>query len=106
SDAKVSVLFTPGPRSTIDEVGTGRDAVYAAIYDNVVGSVHVFRPTKGSWSDQKLDLPAGGSAHIISADDYGSGVHFRFESFTTPTTLFADKGDGKPVAIKSLPARF
>jgi prolyl oligopeptidase len=33
-------------------------------------------------------------------------VYFRFESYTTPTTLYADTGEGRPVAIKSLPPRF
>ncbi|MBI3675650.1 MAG: S9 family peptidase [Proteobacteria bacterium] len=111
SAAKFAVLYAPGPRASINEVVTGRDAVYAAIYDNVVGSVHVFRPAKDgpakdSWSDTRLDLPPGGSAHVVSADDYGSAAQFRFESFTAPTTLYADKGDGKPLAIKALPARF
>jgi prolyl oligopeptidase len=31
---------------------------------------------------------------------------FRFESYLTPTTLYADAGDDKPYPIKSLPARF
>ncbi len=49
----------PGPRASIEEVSVGRDAVYAAIYDNVIGSIHVFRfdPAKNAWSDTKLDLP-------------------------------------------------
>jgi prolyl oligopeptidase len=106
SDAKFTLLYAPGPRASVEEVVTGRDAVYAAIYDNVVGSVHAFRPGKNGWSDTKLNLPDGGSAHVVSADDYGAGAQFRFESFTTPTTLYADNGDGKPAAIKSLPARF
>ena len=40
----VSVLFTPDAHGSIDEVATGRDAVYASIYHDVTGSVHVFRP--------------------------------------------------------------
>ena len=53
-----------------------------------------------------LPLPAGGSASIVSTNDYGPEAFFRFESFTIPTTLYADAGDGKPVPIKSLPPRF
>ena len=67
----VSVLYTPGPRSSIDEVAAGRDAVYASIYDNVVGSIHAFRFTDGKWSDTKLVLPPGGSTHIVSTNDFG-----------------------------------
>jgi prolyl oligopeptidase len=104
----IEVLYTPGPRSTIDEVSVGRYAVYASIYDNVIGSIHVFRfdPAKNAWSDTKLDLPGHGSTHIVSTNDFGPEAEFRFENFITPTTLYADSGNDKPVAIKSLPARF
>ena len=104
----ITVLYAPGPRSTVDEVSTGRDAVYASIYDNVIGSIHAFRfdSTKNAWSDTSLDLPGHGSTHIVSTNDYGPEAQFRFENFVTPTTLYADSGNDRPVAIKSLPARF
>jgi prolyl oligopeptidase len=103
----VSVLYTPDARSSIDEVVAGRDAVYASLYHDVTGSIHAFRPgARGGWSDTKLALPAGGSTHIVSANGWGPEAYFRFESYTTPTTLYADAGEGRPLAIKSLPARF
>ncbi|HEY2070312.1 MAG TPA: prolyl oligopeptidase family serine peptidase [Rhizomicrobium sp.] len=105
-NAHFFVLYAPDARSSIDEVAAGRDAIYASIYNNVTGSIHVFRQGKDGWSDTKLDLPAGGSTHIVSANDWGPEAQFRFESYLMPTTLYADKGDDKPVAIKSLPARF
>jgi prolyl oligopeptidase len=108
-----SVLYAPGPRTSIDQVKTGRDAVYASIYDNVIGSVHVFRPPAAAdgsgavrWTDRTLGLPPNGSTAIVTANDYGPEAQFRFESFLVPTTLFVDGGNGKPVPIKSLPARF
>jgi prolyl oligopeptidase len=109
-----AVLYAPGPRDSIDQVATGRDAVYASIYANVIGSIHVFRLRTASdgsgsqklWTNTKLDLPSNGSTTIVAANDYGPEAQFRFESFLTPTTLFADGGDGHPVPIKSLPARF
>jgi prolyl oligopeptidase len=103
----VTVLFTPDARSAIDEVAAGRDAVYASIYHDVTGSVHAFRPRPdGSWSDAVLALPQGGSTHIVAVNDFGPEALLRFESYTTPTTLFADAGEGPPVPLKSLPARF
>lgn len=101
-----SVLYGPGPRSSVEEVASGRDAVYAAIYDNVIGSIHDYRFDHGVWSDVRLDLPAGGATHIVTTNDYGPEAQFRFESFLTPTTLYADSGDFRPKPIKSLPARF
>ncbi|MDE2111019.1 MAG: S9 family peptidase [Alphaproteobacteria bacterium] len=102
----VEVLYAPGPRSSIENVASGRGAVYVSIYDNVVGSIHAFRYMNGKWTDKKLDLPPGGSASIISTNDDGPEAYFGFESFLKPPTLYADNGDDHPVEIKSLPARF
>jgi prolyl oligopeptidase len=103
----LTVLYTPDAHSAIDEVVAGRDAVYVSINRDVTGSIHVFRRgVAGVWSDTTLTLPAAGSTHVVTANSWGAEAQFRFESYTTPTTLYADSGDGKPVAIKSLPARF
>jgi prolyl oligopeptidase len=103
----VRVLYTPDEHSAIDEVATGRDAVYVSINHDVTGSIHVFRPgANGGWKETTLALPAAGSTHIVSANDWGPEAQFRFESYTTPTTLYAIAGADAPVPIKSLPARF
>jgi prolyl oligopeptidase len=101
----VSVIYTPGPRSAIDGVSTGRDAVYASVYDNVVGSVHAFRFADGKWSDKKLELPPGGSTTVISTNNFGPEAFFGFESFLKPSALYLSEG-GAPEEIKSLPPRF
>jgi prolyl oligopeptidase len=102
-----SVLYAPDAKSSVEEVSTGRDAVYASIYSNVTGSVHAFKQgADGKWSNTVLPLPASGATHIISTNDWGPEATFSFESYLTPSTLYADKGDDKPAAIKSLPARF
>jgi prolyl oligopeptidase len=103
----VTVIFAPDAHSSIDQVATGRDALYASIYRDVTGSVHRFHPhADGSFSDTVLPLPQGGSTGLVSSNDFGPEAFFSFQSFTTPTTLYADPGDGRPVALKSLPARF
>jgi prolyl oligopeptidase len=108
-DAKrvaVDVIYTPGPRASIETVATGLDAVYVSIYDNVVGSVHAFRLADGKWSDKKLDLPPGGAADIVSTNDFGPEAYLKFESFLKPSTLYADDGNDAPKEIKALPPRF
>ena len=103
----VTVLFAPDAKSSIDEVATGRDAVYASIYHDVTGSVHAFRAgADGRWTDSVLPLPPGGSTRIVSVNAWGPQALLRYESYTTPTTLYEYSGEGKPVAIKSLPPRF
>ena len=98
---RIALLAAPDAHSTIESVSTGRDAVYASLFHDVTGSVHVFRPAKGAWSDTALDLPKGGSTTVVSADDWGAGALFTYESFLVPPTLYEDRGDGKPAAIKS-----
>src|SRR5262249_21442379 len=96
-----------GARATVDQVEAGRDAVYATIFDNVTGSAHAFKPDgAGSWSDTRLDLPAGGSTGIASANSFGPESYFTYQGVLTPTTLYAGRGDAMPMAIKALPARF
>ena len=104
----VTVLYAPNPRSSVQSVRSGRDAVYASIYENVTGSVHAFKldPATGAWRDTQLELPAGGSTGISSTNEFGPEAYFTYSGFLTPTTLFSDKGEGQPKPIKSLPARF
>ncbi|HEY5048537.1 MAG TPA: prolyl oligopeptidase family serine peptidase [Rhizomicrobium sp.] len=104
----ITVLYAPEPRVSVEEVATGRDAVYASMYRNVVGSIRAFRfdASKDAWSNIGLDLPAGGATHVVATNDFGPEAQFRFESFLAPTTLYADDGDDRPQPIKSLPARF
>jgi prolyl oligopeptidase len=102
-----AVLFTPDARGAIEDVAPGRDAVYAAIFENVTGSVHEFRPGKsGAWTDRALDLPKGGSTHIVDSDVWTPRSYFSFESFLQPVMLYSYDGSGAPVVIKSEPARF
>ncbi|HEX2761434.1 MAG TPA: prolyl oligopeptidase family serine peptidase, partial [Rhizomicrobium sp.] len=104
--ARPQVIFAPGPRQSIESVGTGRDKIYAAITENVIGAVHVFTPAGNAWADKVLPLPGQGSADIVTANDYGPEAMFSFQNYGTPTTLYFDGGDDQPRAIKSLPARF
>ena len=103
----VVTLLTPDDRSAIDEVAAGRDAVYVAVNRDVTGSIEVFRPDANrGWSRTTLTLPHGGSTRIVTVNTWGPEAQFRFESYTTPTTLYATSGEGSPAPIKSLPARF
>jgi prolyl oligopeptidase len=102
----VSVLYTPGPHAMIDEVATGRDAVYASVYEDVTGSIREFRPRRAGWSDVRLALPRGGSTSILSTNDWGPQAYFTFQSFLTPPSLYAYGGSGSPALIKAQPKVF
>ncbi len=104
---RVALLYAPGRHATVDSVAAGRDGVYASIFENITGSIHLFRPgAHGSWSDARLALPSGGSTAAVSADDWSAEAAFTFESFLVPPTLYEDTGDGKVAAIKSQASLF
>lgn len=102
----VSVLYTPGSHAMIDEVAAGRDAVYASVYEDVTGSIHEFRASRGKWSDRRLALPRGGSTSIVSTNDWGPQAYFTFQSFLTPPSLYAYGGQGAPRLIKAQRANY
>jgi prolyl oligopeptidase len=103
---KPQLVFSPGPHGSVESVAAGRDKLYVAITENVVGAVHAFTTDGKSWSDKVLALPGKGSADIVSVNDFGPEALFRFENYLTPATLYFDAGNDVPKAIKSLPARF
>jgi prolyl oligopeptidase len=103
----VAVLYTPGPHAMIaQDVAAGRDAVFAPVFENVIGSIHEFRFGDGKWSDTKLALPKDGSTGVASANDWEPEAYFTFQSFTQPPSLYQYDGAGAPKAIKSEQARF
>lgn len=105
-DGSTQVLYTPEARASIESVAVGRDAIYAAITQNVIGSVHAFRHGTGGWVDRGVILPRGGAVDIVSVNDFGPEAMFSFQSYLTPPTVFFTNGEEQPHAIKSLPARF
>jgi prolyl oligopeptidase len=103
----VATLYTPGPHAMIEaSVSAGRDAVYAPIYADVIGSIHEFRFARRKWTETVLPMPKQGSTEVVSTNEWGPQAYFTFESFTQPPTLFAYDGTGAPKEIKSEPARF
>lgn len=90
---KISVLFTPDTHSTLTTVSAGRDAIYAAVYRDVIGSVHKFAPVGDAWRETYMNLPEGGSTTVVTADDWSPDALFTYESFLQPPGLFLGTGD-------------
>ena len=101
SPAHFALLYAPTATSTVEDVGAGRDAVYAAIFENVVGTIHAFHLNNGEWSDTKLAMPGGGSTGVVATNAWGPEAQFTFESYLKPPTLYATDGVTAPKAIKA-----
>ncbi len=101
------VIFSPGPRQSVDQIAVTDHAVVMAIYDNVRGEVAVFKPTGSSWTRAALPGLANASVSLGSHADEGEQMFYSVEGFTTPTTLrLANAATGASEAVKALPAQF
>jgi prolyl oligopeptidase len=105
-EGNAQLLYQPDARGSVETVAVGRDGIYAAITQNVIGSVHLFKQEGGHWVDRSIALPKDGAADVVSVNDFGPEAMFNFQSYLTPPTVFATNGEDQPRAIKSLPARF
>ena len=106
-DAPPQVIFTPGPRQTLDGVATTRGALLASIYDNVRGQGWVFTPTSDGWTSKRLALPEDVAVTVEAASPHDDHAFLGVAGFLDPSTLWlADAGTGHVEKIKSLPAQF
>ncbi|HEY5409727.1 MAG TPA: prolyl oligopeptidase family serine peptidase [Caulobacteraceae bacterium] len=106
--ASVTVLMTPGPRESIDQVAASKDRIVVAAYENVKGRALVFRRTPaGAWTREALPLPDNAAVDIVDADDQSDLAFLQVSGFLTPPTLYlTDTAAGALKPVKSLPARF
>jgi prolyl oligopeptidase len=101
---KPQLIYAPGPRAAIESVGVGQDAIYAAVTENVIGSIHVFIHDGKAWSERKLDLPPGGAADVISVNESGPEALFNFQSYLIPPTLYFTRDQIAPGAVRCVGA--
>jgi len=76
------------------------------VLENVIGRVYKFVRSGERWDRSTVALPGGGSAGVMSLNDFGPQAYFSFNSYLVPPSVYADDGDGALRVIKSLPARF
>ncbi len=105
-----TVIFAPAERQAVDRgnVRVTRNAVVAAIYDNVRGRAMVFTPSGDGWSSRSLKLPDNLSVDLVASDIASDEAYLAVSGFTTPTLLmpFNAASDAAPATVKSAPARF
>jgi prolyl oligopeptidase len=108
SHLRPSVVYTPGPRESIDSVQTTRDAVLLITYVNVRGRAYALTPAGGdSWAKRLLDLPDDSTLSVADANLHNDTAYISAAGFLTPTTLYVcDAATGSASLAKSLPAQF
>jgi prolyl oligopeptidase len=105
--AKATVIYTPGPRESIEQVAGTRNRMLVAVYENVKGGLYSYAFAKGAWTRTKIDLPQNASIGVYSTRDEDDTAFVNVASFLEPDALYlGDATTGKFEKVKSLPPRF
>jgi prolyl oligopeptidase len=103
-----TLVYAPGPRESLADVGATRRHLIVTLYENVKGRARIFTPTAdGGWTGQKLDLPDNASIALVDADLRSDEAFLNVTGFLTPTSLWlVDAADRSVAKIKQLPPQF
>ncbi|PZO02625.1 MAG: S9 family peptidase [Alphaproteobacteria bacterium] len=102
------VIFTPGPRQSVEAVTVYDDRVVVAYNDNVVGRVAVFQD-RGEWGWPRIDIAVPENSAVGLGDSSrASGRQFvSTQGFLTPPTLsLLDVAAGSKTPLRAAPAKF
>jgi prolyl oligopeptidase len=103
------VLFTPGPRVSLDAFLPMKSMVLLDLLDNVSSRlVEMRRGPDGRWVRREVAAPRLANLNAVAWDRRESDDYFLFVTgFTTPTTLhYAKGGTDEREKLKGLPAFF
>jgi prolyl oligopeptidase len=107
ANAKATVILTPGPRESIEQVASSRNRLLVALYENVKGALYSYAFANGAWSRTKVELPANASIGVIATRNDDDKIFANVAGFLEPDGLyFGDAAGGAFAKVKSLPPRF
>ncbi len=102
-----TLVWSPGPREALGDVGATRNRLVVTTLDNVKGRAWVFTPTEAGWSKAPLALPDDSAIDLVATSDRDDQAYLQAQSFLTPTTLWLSDGwSGSLSKVKSLPPKF
>ncbi|WP_292069622.1 prolyl oligopeptidase family serine peptidase [Brevundimonas sp. UBA7534] len=101
------LVLRPTERQSVEGINATRHTLVVALYDNVRGSVRVYRPGETEWTHTTLDLPQNVSVGVGSASETDDRVFVSVTGYLNPSSLWlADAATGDVEQIKSMPAKF
>ena len=105
---KPSVVWSPGPRDSLEGVATTRDRLIVSSLSNVLGRASVYTPIAGGgWAKTPMNFQKDLSLSLGDADSRSNLAFVTASGFLTPSTLYlADAASGTTVPIKTLPPKF
>ncbi|MFN7112414.1 MAG: prolyl oligopeptidase family serine peptidase [Brevundimonas sp.] len=101
------LVLRPTDRQAVEGVNATRNTLVVALYDNVRGSVRIYRPGETEWTHTTLDLPQNVSVGVGSASETDDKVFVSVTGYLNPSSLWlADAATGAVDQVKSMPAKF
>ena len=102
-----TVVWAPGAREALGEVGATKSRLVVTTLDNVRGRAYVFTPAETGWTRAQLALPDNAGIDLVATDDRSDDAFLQAQSFLTPTTLWLNDGwSGALSQVKALPPKF
>ena len=104
----IDILIKPDDTTVVQSVDTTDSNVLVTVLENVRGKIYRYSPgPEGRWERSLVQFPDNGSLEITSTDDSSGNFFARYESFTSPPTLYyVAAADWQPQKIKSQPPSF
>lgn len=101
------LIFTPGPRESLDGAAVTKNDLVLSVYENVRGRAFVYTPAGNGWTKHRLNLPDNASIGVADTNLHDNQIFLTASSFLLPTTLYTINGaSGTPQKLKALPAQF
>ncbi len=103
-----TLVYTPGPRATLDAVAATRNDLVVVTYENVRARAATYTPVaNGRWLRRPLRFPDDSTIEVVSTNDRGADAFVAVTGFLTPTTLWHLATDsGRSSIVKALAPRF
>ena len=103
----VETVFLPNPHEAVEEVATGKSALWVKYLDDVSGKLMAMqRSPDGSWAGQVVPLADKSTVHLNAAASSSDLAFATVEGMLTPPTLFAVQPATASTAVQGLPAQF
>ena len=104
-EMKITLVFSPDERSSIDGVSVTKNQMILNILHNVQSELLTCDFKEGKWTISKIDAPKFGKMFIVGTDDKKEGYFYQFSNFIKPPTL-VHVSNGKERQIRPLNPQF
>ena len=102
------LLWAPGPRDSLEGIGSTRDKLLINTLSDVQGRAYVYSPKAGGgWTSARLALPDNLTVGYGATDDKSNFAFVNVSGFLTPSTLyFSETAKGTLTKVKTISPKF